>query len=333
MIYLLVKLARFVTHKEQATVGRDITQALRKYSIPGSIANDTWGSQNRLLIELFALNKLSPEICNIILQIPGVNNLVVFSEENFEFETNSLSQLSTNLKKYLENETENNDVNVNYQAFGRIPFHKKAILDRLKKKSIIHNSKANFQLYLEVKQGNQVKNNKSPIIVRLGEKIKPISPTKNIYNPPTLVLYSPHTIQEVADFFRLALTFNTPVLFTDENKIVKKVVDQVESTYFKGISKVKYQIAPSLNSILQDNDENFFYGFSLWGAHPINKLPEMTKSHRDKNERFFFVFGNEENGLPLEVRKVIPIFNIGENASEPLRASQAAAYALGILNI
>ncbi|MHA1976889.1 MAG: TrmH family RNA methyltransferase [Candidatus Hodarchaeales archaeon] len=333
MIFLLVKLARFVTHKEQETIGRDLAHTLRRLSIHVRIVDDTWGSRNRLLIHLRETTKLSSDIRDIILQNPGVNSLVVFLEEYFEFETVSLSQLLTYLKEYASNKTENNDININYQAFGRVPFHRKAILDRLKRKGIIHNSNARYQLYLEVKQGNQTKDNKIPIIVRLGEKISPISPTKTITTPPTLILYSPYTIQEIADFFRLALTFNTPVLLTDENNLVKKVVEQVESTYFKGISKVTFEIVASLNSLLQENEENSFYGFSLWGSHPISELPEMTASHGENTEKIFFVFGNEENGLPLEVRKLIPMFHIGDKASEPLRASQAAAYALGILNI
>ena len=44
-----------------------------------------------------------------------------------------------------------------------------------------------------------------------------------------------------------------------------------------------------------------------------------------------FISGNEQTGLPLFVHHQIPIFHIGGYSSEPLRASQAASYALGTL--
>ncbi len=333
MIFLLVKLARFVTHEEQETIAKDLTGTLRKYSKSISIINDTWGSRNRLLIKMLNSTDFSSDVRDIILQNPGVNNLVVFLQNQFEFETNSLSQLLTSLENFLSEHTENTNVNVNYKAFGRIPFHKKAIIDRLRKKSYIHNSKADFHLYLEVRQGNQTKNGNLPIKVRLGKKIPSISPIERKSASPTLILYSPYTVQEIADFFRLALTFKTQILLTDENNIVKKVVEQVESTFFKGISKVSYKIVPALSQILEENEKKHFFGFSLWGSHPISKLPEIVKFHMEELGNLFFIFGNEEKGLPLEVRKEIPMFHIGNKASEPLRASQAAAYALGILNI
>ncbi|MHA1993686.1 MAG: TrmH family RNA methyltransferase [Candidatus Hodarchaeales archaeon] len=333
MIYLLVKLARFVTHKEQESIARDLTHSLSKYSKSVNIVSDTWGSRNRLLIHLPNETKLSSEIRKNILRNPGVNNLVIFYQNNFEFETNSLTQLITYLEEFIGKATDNNTVTAYYQAFGRVPFHRKAILDRLKKKGIIQSSNSNFHLYLEVKKSSQTKDGKMPIKARLGEKLIPISSPKRTNLPPTLILYSPYTIQEVADFFRLALTFKTKILLTDENNIVTKVVEQVENTFFKGITKIEYEIVPSLNKILQEHENDTFYGFSLWGSLPINELPGMIKSGGAKMKNLFFVFGNEEKGLPLEVRKEIQMVRIGDKASEPLRASQAAAYTLGMLNI
>jgi hypothetical protein len=276
---------------------------------------------------------LPSNIQELILQNPGVNNLIQFSQANFEFKTNSLTDLITHLEDYLVKKVEENSIFVTYKAFGSIPFHKKAIIDRLKRKRIFHKETADYNLYIEVKRDNNSKE-KLPIIkVRLGKKIGSFPIRNRETSSPTLILYSPFTIQEVADFFRLALTFNARVLFTNENKMVKRVIGLVEESYFKGISKVEYEIVPTLDSLLENKEKSLFYGFSLWGSDPITSLREKIESSGRKIEEFFFIFGNEEKGIPLNVRKIISTFYIGVRASEPLRASQAAAYALGMLKI
>ncbi len=333
MIYLLVKLARFVTQKEQDQLAKELNYTLGEYSNIVRIVNDTWGSRNRLLIQLPDVTKLSSKIRKTILHSPGVNTLVLFTKDNFEYETSSLSHLLTTLEDYISNTVKTNTVEINFQAFGRVPFHKKALLDRLKKKGILHQKAAKFHLYLEVKQDIQVKESIPIIKVRLGEKFLMNASVENKPEPPSLVLYSPYTTQEVADFFRLALTFNVNLLFTDENRSVKQVIAKVETTIFKGISKVKYRVVPSLTKILQENEKEGIFGFSLWGSEPIINLPKVIASTGKNTRELFFIFGNEETGIPLAVRKLVKMFYIGNKASEPLRASQAAAYALGLLKI
>ena len=93
---------------------------------------------------------------------------------------------------------------------------------------------------MEVKQGQFTKNDEKILKIRLGEKFqnKEVFKHEIIRKFPNLVLYSPYTVQEVADFFRLALTFTTTAYLTNENEYVPKIVNQVQKTYFKGISKI-----------------------------------------------------------------------------------------------
>ncbi|MHA1512952.1 MAG: TrmH family RNA methyltransferase, partial [Candidatus Hodarchaeales archaeon] len=191
-----------------------------------------------------------------------------------------------------------------------------------------------FKLYLEVKQSQDVTKDDRGIQVRIGEKFirQSVQPLSQIPTP-VLVLYSPHTVQEVADFFRLALTFNTQVILTDENDQVETIVQEVEKTYFKGISKISFEITDSLESLMKKKVSTKVFGFSLWGNSPIADLRKKIHIKKRSPGEILFLFGNEETGLPLWIRDEIPIFHIGQKASEPLRASQAAAYAFGMIQI
>jgi tRNA(Leu) C34 or U34 (ribose-2'-O)-methylase TrmL len=156
--------------------------------------------------------------------------------------------------------------------------------------------------------------------------------TPQTFNP-NLVLYSPFTTQEVADFFRLGLAFDVLIVLTNENGKAQDLINRVQKTFFKGLAKISFKIVPSLEQLTTENSDSFF-GFSLWGTKSISELPLIIHSLRYQDSEklsIYFLFGNEEKGLPLFVRYKIPIFHIGRQASEPLRAAQAAAYVLGTL--
>ncbi|MHA1236209.1 MAG: TrmH family RNA methyltransferase [Candidatus Hodarchaeales archaeon] len=273
-------------------------------------------------------------IIETILLNPGVNNVTLFQKKFFETRIDTLSQLMKILIEYIKSKTDDDTININFHALGRVPFHKKAILDRLKKKGVKNDQKADFKLYLEVKQSQDVTKDDRGIQVRIGEKFirQSVQPLSQIPTP-ILVLYSPHTVQEVADFFRLALTFNTQVILTDENDQVESIVQEVEKTYFKGISKISFEITDSLESLMKKKVSTKVFGFSLWGNSPIADLSKKILGKKRSPGEILFLFGNEETGLPLWIRDEIPIFHIGQKASEPLRASQAAAYAFGMIQI
>ena len=89
----------------------------------------------------------------------------------------------------------------------------------------------------------------------------------------------------------------------------------------------------TIESLINKRSSSKFYGFSLWGDSPIADLNKKIQSSVQSSTEILFLFGNEETGLPLWIREKIPIFHIGQKASEPLRASQAAAYAFGMMRI
>jgi len=334
MIFVLVKLSRFVTPKEQEVLLKDLNYKLRDYSNKVRVKNDPWGSRYRILISIVDNISFTREIIDTIMLNPGVNNLIEFQQKTFETRIDSLSQLMRILIEYIKSKTDENTVNINFHALGRVPFHKKAILDRLKKKGIKNDQQADFKLYLEVKQGQEALDNKGGIQLRIGKKfIRQSNHHLSQFPTPILVLYSPYTVQEVSDFFRLALTFKTQIILTNENNKVEDIIQEVEKTYFKGITKVSFEITDSLESLMKKMSTSKFFGFSLWGNSPIADLNNKYLAKKRSPEDFLFLFGNEETGLPLWVRDKIPIFHIGQKASEPLRASQAAAYAFGIMRI
>jgi tRNA(Leu) C34 or U34 (ribose-2'-O)-methylase TrmL len=334
MIFVLVKLSRFVTPKEQEILIRDMDLKLRNYSKKVNVKEDPWGTRYRILISISENIALTKGLINTILSNPGVNNLIVFQHDLFDTRSDTLSQLMKTILKYIRSKTHSNTINVNFHALGRVPFHKKAILDRLKKKDIINDPKADFKLYIEVRQVQGKHLDDKGVQLRIGEKIirQTKQPSSHIQTPK-LVLFSPYTIQEVADFFRLALTFNTQGIITDENSKAEEIIQDVEKTYFKGIDKINFEIESSLDSLIDKKSECKFYGFSLWGKSPIAELKAEIKRNTNSHEGILFLFGNEETGLPLWIREKINIFHIGKKASEPLRASQAAAYVFGMMRI
>jgi tRNA(Leu) C34 or U34 (ribose-2'-O)-methylase TrmL len=334
MIFVLVKLSRFVTPKEQEILIRDLDLKLRNYSKKVKVKEDPWGTRQRILISISTNTTLTKGLINTILSNPGVNNLIVFQQDLFETRPATLSQLMKTALEYIRSKTNSNTININFHALGRVPFHKKAILDRLRKKEIINDPKADFKLYIEVRQLQGKHLDEKGVQLRIGEKIirQAKQPSSHIQTP-ILVLFSPHTIQEVADFFRLALTFNTQVIITDENSKAEEIIQDVEKTYFKGIDKINFEIESSLDSLMDKKSDCTFYGFSLWGKSPSTELNAEIKRNIHSHEDILFLFGNEETGLPLWVRDKISIFHIGKKASEPLRASQAAAYAFGMMRI
>jgi tRNA(Leu) C34 or U34 (ribose-2'-O)-methylase TrmL len=334
MIFVLVKLSRFVTPKEQEILIQEMGLMLRNYSKKVKVKDDPWGTRYRILISISENIVLTKGLINTILSNPGVNNLIVFQQNLFDTRSDTLSQLMKTTLEFISSKTHSNTINVNFHALGRVPFHKKAILDRLKKKDIINDPKADFKLYIEVRQVQGKHLGEKGVLIRIGEKIvrQTKQPSSHIQTPK-LVLFSPYTIQEVADFFRLALTFNTQVLITDENNKAEEIIQDVEKTYFKGIDKINFKIESSLDSLMDKKSKCKFYGFSLWGKSPITELNAEIKRNTPLYKETLFLFGNEETGLPLWVRDKIIIFHIGKKVSEPLRASQAAAYAFGMMRI
>ncbi|MFX1285058.1 MAG: TrmH family RNA methyltransferase [Promethearchaeota archaeon] len=339
-MYLLVKLARFITPQEQVEISNEIKKSSNQFINVVQVRNDKWAPKNRLIVKLGLKTTGSPSLnieqyVRALLKKPGLVSAVIITTDMYNWESKSLNMLIRVLTTYLKT-NETSEFNLEFVSIGKVPFHRKAIIDRLKKRNIKYLEKSNFVLYLEAFNKKADKKTNTPIIqCRIGRKFSPIISPKVIYNNslPQLVLYSPFTAQEVADFFRLGLAFSIPVIITDENNRANDLIKKVRERYYKGLDKIEYHITSSLSKFLDKYEENCF-GFSLWGTTHVNELPkfiERVKSSTSERKDVSLIFGNEETGLPLFVRKKIPMFRIGIQTSEPLRASHAAAYALGVL--
>lgn len=320
--FILIKLARFVSAREQRYLKEDIQGILPGYA---TVKDDPWGAQRRILVELY--KKDSPkDIVKKIKAFNGVLGVVHFLDGFFEKSTASLKELVLLIQKFLQVYKIEKFVSLEFKAIGSLPFHQKSLKDRLRKKSIkvIKSPDDNiFQAYLELKEMN------NRVSARVGRNF-PRS-TESLHSSHVdLVLFSPFTTQEIADFFRLALVFNLKVFLTNENKKVHELVEETSKTLFKGISKIEYEIIPSLRKLLDQETNNNYLGFSLWASQNERDFLKNLKGNRTSS-KWSFIFGNEDRGLPLEAQKRIQIYRLGTTGSEPLRSSQAAAYALGLL--
>ncbi len=319
----LVKLARFISVREQESVKEILYTSIQSLSADNEVSNDIWGAKNRILLKM--KDPLSSDFLNSLLLHQAVASVVVFEEKYFGWESPSLPVLIDQIIEYVTEQNHSIGLSLEFRSIGRIPIHKQAIIDRLKRKKIQISEQNDFVLYIELKKGE-----KRHIFARIGRKFAKNLGQEKTPQMPTLVLFSPFSIQETADFFRLGLAFNTKLIFTNENHRVQNLIKQVQRTYFKGISKVNYEIIDTLESLVT-NYIHSCYGFSLWGQKSSQELIKQYKKTTQKNPDLeqFFIFGNEETGLPLNIREKIPIFRIGTHSSEPLRASQAAAFAFG----
>ncbi|MFW9853775.1 MAG: TrmH family RNA methyltransferase [Candidatus Thorarchaeota archaeon] len=339
-MYLLVKLARFITPQEQVEISNEIETSSNQFITVAQVRNDKWAPKNRLIVKLrvkttdnlsFNLEKY----VQTLLKKPGLVSAVIITTDMYNWESKSFSMLISALTEYIST-NEPLDFNLEFVSIGKVPFHRKAIIDRLKKRNLRYLEDSNFVLYLEAFNTKTAKKTNTPVILcRIGKKISPVVSPKAVYynSLPQLVLYSPFTAQEVADFFRLGLAFSIPVFITNENNQANDLIKKVSKRYYKGLDKIEYHITPSLSEFLEEYEETCF-GFSLWGNNHVTELPkfiERTKSSSSGRKDISLIFGNEETGLPLYVRKKIPMFRIGVRTSEPLRASHAAAYVLGVL--
>ncbi|MHA1213697.1 MAG: hypothetical protein ACTSPG_00190 [Candidatus Hodarchaeales archaeon] len=331
MTFLLLKLARFISKEEQRQIKKEIRPICRKYSESFEIMSDPWRSKNRILVQIQSRKNNLKEFYSELIENPGIITVIEFFPNAFNFDLSEFKALLDLLINIINSKSPDNTYSIDIRSYCKIPFHKKSIIDRLKKKRIDYTEQASLQLYFEI---NRSKKNDT-LIGRLGKKIQQIAPEherKTI--PAVLVLYSPYTTQEVADFFRLGLSFKTKIIFTDENNKVRLLINKVKKTFFKGIDKVKFEIVPDIHQLISQNPDTC-YGFSLWGKKTIYDLAIILNQKRESvngNSSLTFFFGNEEVGLPLKARQEIPIFRIGTTASEPLRASQAASYILGFLS-
>ena len=135
---------------------------------------------------------------------------------------------------------------------------------------------------------------------------------------PAIAIENPYTLGEISDFVRLSKVFKTKLyLITEDIKSKKAIKEFLKENSF---DKANVEIIKDIKEIKET-----LIGFSMWGK---NTLQDITKINKKK---LCFIFGNEKRGLKHKTMENCKlIIKIG-NASEPLRATQANAFAFGFL--
>lgn len=306
-IMYLINLSRFVSYKEKKEIFKELKN--KNYEV----SNDSWSYRR------FILNK----------PIKNKHYIASIIEIKEEFNAKTISEVIEKLQKYKVKDIK---PKINHD----VPFHARAIKERfLKKNKLDPNGK---NIYLEAR------NNNEKIEVRIGyyfeEKQEENNQShknnkqntnsnsnsnKNInreFRYPDLVLECPFTLGEISDFVRMSKTFKSTVyLITLKNKFSKLAINNFlkENSFHKANIKVISHIS----DIKKNYDE--IIGFSMWGKNTLSDLNKVVY------KKSLFVYGNEKKGLQKETMDICSkMIKIG-NSSEPLRATQAAAYAFGYL--
>ncbi len=301
----LIKLARFVEFEEQKT----ITKKIRKISKAKTI------EQNKRILLQSSLNQKQ---LNKLKTIQGINSIQKIIKEKT---TQNLKELIEFIKKNAKL------IETKIELQKGLPFHKQAILQRLKKQK------------LTLIQGNkeiiEIKQFQNKIITRIMQNIelkeKPLNPINQKQLKKTIkeiifILVEPKTKNEVADFMRLTEIFKTKLVLIDSTNHSKQLIKEA-SERIKSIKSKK--ILVKINNSFEKTIKGYYtIGFSLWGKQTEQELINL------KHEKIALVFGNEKKGLPLHVRqKLETIIRLGPKTSQPMRSSQALAYALALINL
>lgn len=232
----------------------------------------------------------------------GIASLIKILEE---FEIKTLTDIAEHLSKYKIKE-------IHAKIRKDLKFHEKAIEDRFLRKNKFNPQ--GIVLYLEAK----TKGDKTAI--RIGEIINPELPNQNQDVRIDLLLENSTNIQEIADFLRLSVALQCTVYFKNYFAIDEKISQAKK--LFKS-NKTNYKQIKSINEV----KDYFLIGFSLWGKDSEKSL------FKAKAGKILLLFGNEERGLLKETMDSCKlVVHLGPKSSEPLRANQAAAYAVGVLN-
>ena len=327
---ILLKLARFVSTREQRSIRKDLINIIPQ---DVDIRPDEWAKQRRILLKITKMKiEDSKRLLNQISKIPGILTIIIFKRKNFNFSTDKLSELVNYTLSAIN--TKDKPLYIKFQAIGSLPFHKKAFRERIKKKTALNNEsdETTLNVYLECTEDN------SHVLGRLGfiyfdEKKESTSPEPITISPITqmsVILFSPFTTIEIADFCRISLNFDfLEVFYSNENEKVPDIIEETSKTLFKGMDKVKYEIIPSLNDFIRNNSGNYsFLGFSL---HALKNAQDLKKAIKNSDKIPCIIIGNEVRGLEYKTQKMIDMFKLGTGSSEPLRASHVLAYVLGMI--
>ncbi|MBN3037684.1 MAG: hypothetical protein JW834_04540 [Candidatus Diapherotrites archaeon] len=283
----LLKLSRFIDSDEQ----KQLVQELVRKGF--RVRSDSLVPVRRLLVE----GEFNERVDGVNAAIP------IIAEEK----TRTLSDVVSVLKRV--GPAEGFVVKANF--IGDVPFHLRAIRERLRKKKVVENE--DNVLYLEAKKTGD------SVLVRVGT----FSAPQSVARPSVvLVLESPKTAFEVADFLRLGICFGLEVRVSTGGDIRSLHAVQEAKGIVKGHEKMSVQVFRTTEQAVGDMDA---IAFSLWGKEDESCLKKLSGP-------VALVFGNEERGLRLSTQKACKaVVRLGPKSSEPMRASQAASYALGVM--
>ena len=334
----IINLSRFVSINEK----KEIMNEIKKQGI--DVKADSWSSM-RLITDKPIFNK------------PYVSNVIELKET---FYPQTLSATVEHLQKYQVKD-------INAKIWDNVPFHRKAIVDRFKKKNkFVDSGKI---IYLEAKPSQNRKEPEVRLGIILDSRGKAIEGTnqrapqaqqprnnnnkpfqnqnsnqnnnnrnnqRRIEEPeprrftpgassiyPDLLIESPKTIGEISDFVRLSKTFKLKIFISTLNDpdCARAIAEFKKSNTF---DKADIEIIQFSDDLKKDYT---LVGFSLWGRQTVSDLSSLSKSKKQ-----LFLFGNEKRGLKKSTMDMCDlVIKIGEGSSEPLRATQAASFALGYL--
>lgn len=329
MKYLL-KLARFISLTDQEKLIQEIKSILESNLSKDDqykVFNDIWAPKNRIL--LICKTPIKEKLLEKIASMIGVWQIVAI---NTEEEYVSVKDVIQRLYEIMK-EFNNFSIETNFLRGSK--FHRKALLERWKKKftrpSIINGSETKNKYYLEV----------NPKKYRIGKIIQfsahqEVNIKENL--PVFLIIQNPHSKLEIADFIRIGISFSIPVYIACEIRNKKTITDLLEGAkkIVKGWNKTDIKIIEDIKPIIESNS---VIAFSMWTKKGEKSLKEFIvafdkKTLVNSGTKLGLLFGNEKSGLTYIARKIIHpnIYSLGPHSSEPLRASQAATYALGIIS-
>ena len=88
---ILLKLARFVSSREQRSIRKDLIDIIPKEV---DIRPDEWAKERRILLKVPQKKITDPDgLLKQIMKLPGVLTVFIFTAQNFNFSTNTLSEL------------------------------------------------------------------------------------------------------------------------------------------------------------------------------------------------------------------------------------------------
>jgi len=290
----LINLARFVSYKEKKEIFKELKH--KGYVVE----NDSW-SYRRLIV-----NKL-------IKPKPYAASIIELKETFFP---KTISETVERLKKYKIKEIK--------AKIGRdVPFHAKAITDRYLKKNKYNKSGQIIYLEANIIDGKPA--------VRIGVYLdiynqqnnnnKNTNKQSTIKKYPDLAIESPYTFGEIADFVRLSKIFKIKVyIATNKDKDSEEAINEFKKT--NSFDKGNIEVIDYISKL---KDKYEFIGFSMWGK---NTVQDILKNN-SKNK--LLIFGNERRGLRKSTMDMCTSLIKIAKSSEPLRATQAASFALGFI--